>query len=76
MCMRKLASELAFVALEIEKYEAGEAKKRMSAGGGDRRSGMAQMPPPITDAGAAREKAAAAVGVSPRYVQDAKKIKR
>ena len=53
------ASELAFVALEIEKYEAGEAKKRMAAGGGDQKSGMALMPPPIEDAGKARDKAAA-----------------
>jgi N6-adenosine-specific RNA methylase IME4 len=62
------ASELAFVALEIEKYEAGEAKKRQAAKG----AVLALMPE--VEMGNARDKAAAAVGVSPRYVQDAKKI--
>lgn len=67
------ASELAFVALEIEKYEAGEAKKRQatSTGGGNPQL-VALMPEAET--GKARDKAAQAVGVSPRYVQDAKKI--
>jgi hypothetical protein len=68
------ASELAFVALEIEKYEAGEAKKRQAAAGGDKTALVAQIPEALEDAGRARDKAAAAVGVSPRYVQDAKKI--
>ena len=64
------ASELAFVALEIEKYEAGEAKKRQACG-----QGGVLLPALVPEAkGEAREKAAAAVGVSPRYVQDAKKI--
>lgn len=63
------ASELAFVALEIEKYEAMLAKGRMADGG----KGMAFVPP-LEEQGKARDKAAASVGVSPRYVQDAKKI--
>ena len=68
------ASQLAFVALEIEKYEAGEAKKQMAAGGGNKTAGMAFMPHPVDDTGTARDKAATEVGVSPRYVQDAKNI--
>lgn len=61
------ASELAFVALEIEKIEAERAKDRQ----GTRTDIVALMP---ESAGRAREAAAAAVGVSPRYVQDAKKL--
>jgi N6-adenosine-specific RNA methylase IME4 len=64
------ASQLAFVALEIEKYEAGLAKNRQRGG-----QGGVLLPALVPEAkGEAREKAAAAVGVSARYVQDAKKI--
>jgi ParB-like chromosome segregation protein Spo0J len=52
------SSQLAFVALEIERVEAELAKKRMVQGGGDKKSGVAQMPPPIKDQGKARDKAA------------------
>lgn len=62
------ASELAFVALEIEKVEAEIAKARQGA----RTDIVALMPECSGER--ARDKAAAAVGVSPRYVQDAKKI--
>jgi len=62
------ASQLAFVALEIEKYEAQLAKTRQAAKG----PVVALMPE--VEKGRARDKAAAAVGTSPRYVQDAKKI--
>ena len=68
------ASELAFVALEIEKCEAEQAKIRQALNLERNVSKVALMPPSAVDAGKAREKAAAAVGVSPRYVQDAKKI--
>lgn len=61
------ASELAFVALEIEKVEAERAKERQGA----RTDIVALMP---ESPARARDTAAAAVGVSPRYVQDAKKL--
>ena len=72
------ASQLAFVALEIERVEADLAKKRMSAGGGDKKSGPTQVSDPvqIQGRGEAREKAAAAVGVAASYVSDAKRIAR
>lgn len=70
------ASQLAFVALDIERVEAELAKERMRSGGGDKKSGTAQMPDPIIGQGEAREKAAKAVGASARYVSDAKKIER
>ena len=44
------------------------------AGGGDQKSGKELMPDPIEDPGQARDKAATAVGVNPRYVSDAKAI--
>ena len=53
-----LSALLGFVAVESEKYEAGEAKKRMSDGG----KGTAFVPP-LEDHGKARDKAAAAVGL-------------
>jgi hypothetical protein len=55
-------SQLAFVALEIEKVEPERAKARMSDGGGDKKSGREQIPHPIADAGKARDKAGARVG--------------
>jgi hypothetical protein len=67
------ASQKAFVALEIEKVEAGRAKERR---GGDRKSEEYQGGKNATliERGKAREKAAKAVGAGERYVQDAKKI--
>jgi hypothetical protein len=47
----------------------------MKAGGGDKKSGKAQMPDPIPNTGQARDEAAEMFGVAPRYVSDAKKIK-
>lgn len=63
------ASELAFVALEIEKVEAQRAQVRMLAG--VRPDPVEQIP---QGSGKARDAAAAAVGVNPRYVQDAKRL--
>ena len=56
------ASQLAFVALEIEKVEAARAKERMAAGGGDRKSGASQMTHPVAieDKGKAAKAAKAA----------------
>ena len=59
------ASQLAFVALEIEKYQAGLAKGRQ----GTRSDILAKMPEGF-DTGNARDKAAASVGVSRRYIVD------
>jgi N6-adenosine-specific RNA methylase IME4 len=64
------AGELAFVALEIEKYEAKQAKLRQGA-----RTDIKEFLPECFGQ-QARDKAASAVGVSPRYVQDAKKIEK
>lgn len=63
------ASERAFVALEIEKYEATQAKKRQAAKG----EVLALMPE--VEKGKARDQAAAKVGVSGRSVDDAEKAK-
>lgn len=48
----------------------------MAAGGGDRKSGVANLPDPIPDQARARDQAAAAVGVSGRIVQDAEHVKK
>jgi len=58
------------VALEIEKFEAGRAKERQGA-----RNDIVEKIPQ-GDEGKARDKAAAAVGVNPRYVSDAKCVER
>ena len=63
-------SQLAFVALAIERVEAELAKERMRLGGVHK--GM-QL---IADPGEAREKAAEAIGVNRQYVSDAKKIEK
>lgn len=68
------ASELACVGVEIEKYEAEQAKKRQALNLERNTSKVVLVPPSTEDAGKAREKAAAAVGVSPSYIQHAKKI--
>lgn len=67
------ATQKAFVALAIERIAAEDAKLRR---GGDRKSEEYQSGNKTTliDAGKARDKAASAVGASPRYVSDAKKI--
>lgn len=62
------ASQLAFVALGIEKAEAERAKQRMSDGG----KGVEKIP----HLGKARDKASEAVGANPHYVTDAKRIER
>lgn len=51
-----------------------EAKKRQLAGLKKGESPVVELIPQREDVGRARDKAAAAVGVSPRYVQDAKKL--
>lgn len=66
------ANQLAYVALDIEKYEAVLAKERQIGRPADSVVGFT--PPQAEDAGKAREKAAAAVGGSPSDEQHAKKI--
>jgi ParB-like chromosome segregation protein Spo0J len=67
------ASQRAFVALEIEKHEAERAKKRQTTStGGTKPQLMEKIPE--AEKGEARERAAKAVGASPHYVSDAKKI--
>ncbi len=66
------ASQLATVATESLPHYEAEAKKRMHAG--RPKEGVAIVPQVIEQA-KARDQAAAAVGVSPRYVSDAKRVK-
>lgn len=68
------ASQLATVATESLPHYEAEAKKRQRASGGDTRAVMARLPEPLSGI-VARDQAAAAVGVSPRYVSDAKRVK-
>jgi hypothetical protein len=53
-----------------------EARQRMSAGGGDKRAGKADLPYPLPGTGQAREKVAETVNVSPRSVQAAARVIR
>lgn len=50
-------SQRALVAAGFLEYEREQAKTRQSASGGDRKSGVESFPPPIDDAGKARDKA-------------------
>lgn len=61
-------AQKAEMALGIEEYEAAEAKKRQQMG-------KERIPDPI-EIGQARDKAATVVGVNPRYVSDAKRLKQ
>lgn len=64
------ATQLAFVALKIEKYESERAKERQGA-----RSDI-EVLIPQSEMGRAAEKAADAVGVSAKYVKDAKRLEQ
>lgn len=68
-------SQLAFVALEIERVEAGMAKERQATSTGGSNPQLKELIPEAEE-GQARDKAAALVGVNPRYVSDAKRIQR
>lgn len=68
-------SQRAVVAVAIKPMFEERAKARMSAGGGDKKSGKANSPDPIVDRGEAREQAAKAVNVGGRIVQDAEHVK-
>jgi len=69
------ASQRAVIGLAVEKYEAGRGKDRMIAGGKvTTKQGKEKIPYPVEEQGQARDFAAAAVGVNPRYIQEAKRI--
>lgn len=68
-------SQLAVLALEIEKYEAEQAKKRMLATQNNN-AAKERIPELISGRGQARDKAAERIGVNPRYVSDAKRIEQ
>lgn len=65
------ASQRAVIGLAVEKYEASRAKERMLA---TQNNAAAVEIIPQQVQGKARDFAAAAVGVNPRYIQDAKRI--
>ena len=67
-------SQRAEVARTLKPLYEDQAKARQSAVGGDRKSVMANLPQAIDGKGAARDQAAAAVGVSGRTVQDAEYV--
>jgi hypothetical protein len=74
-------SQKAMIAADMLPFLEAEAKERMKAGGGDKKSenardksGTEKIPDPIQ--GEAREAAAKLVGVNPRYVSDAKVLQR
>jgi hypothetical protein len=67
-------SQRAEVARMLKPMYEEQARERMAAGGGDRKSGVANLPDPIPDQARARDQAAAAVGVSGRTVQDAEYV--
>jgi predicted RNA methylase len=68
------ASQRACVGVEIEPMFAVEGMKRKAENGGDRKSQVVNLPPPI-DKAKARDQAAIVVGVSPSMVSLAKAIK-
>jgi hypothetical protein len=68
-------SQRAAVAAEALPLFEAEAKQRQRASGGDRKSDVAMLPPPILAPHAARDEASAQFGVSPRYIQDAKRLR-
>jgi len=72
-------SQKACVANNVEKYLAKEAKQRQRKHGGTAPGRKKTVParlPEVISNGEAREQAAAIVGVSPRYVSDAKAVEK
>lgn len=68
------SSQKALLSIELLPHLESEAKERMSAGGGDKKSGTQRIADPIVGAGEAREQAAKATGTNRQYVSDAKKL--
>lgn len=69
------AGQLATVGLESLPYLKEEAKKRMSMGGGDKKSGTQNLADPITNQGESREKAAEISGSNKEYIRQIEKIR-
>lgn len=67
-------SQRAMIAASALPMLEAEARQRMAAGGGDKKSGVEIIPPLIENAGKARDKAAELMDVNPRYVSDAKRL--
>jgi len=61
----------------MQLHIAAEAKERMRAGGGDKKSGVAKLPHPIPDQGKARDQAAELAGVSGNnlHLQDTSRMR-
>lgn len=68
------ASQKALVSSRAQKMFEAAAKERMRAGGGDQKSGRANLPHPIEGVGKARDHAAKLTGVSPRMVESASRV--
>jgi hypothetical protein len=67
-------SQRALIAAGFLTYEKEQARLRLSASGGDRKSGVETFPDPIADAGRARDKAGERMHVSGRTVDEAAKV--
>lgn len=66
--------QLAMAAAKLKGYFAEQARARMAAGGGDKRSGRKNSAHPVEDTGKARDKAAAQFGVSGAAVDQAERV--
>lgn len=66
--------QIAIAAAKLKDHYAEEARARMAAGGGDRKSGPVNLPDPIQNQGDAREAAGKAFGVSGKSVDQAETI--
>ena len=60
----------ALIAASFLEYERDQAKVRIAAGGGDKKSGVENLPQPIKDTGKSRDKAGARMGVSEHRRRD------
>lgn len=67
-------SQRSMVAARVKGIYEEAAKRRMAAGGGDKKTGSANLRDPIQNTGKASEKAAEALNVSPRSVEHASTV--
>lgn len=68
-------SQLAAISVKIMPKLREEAKDRMSLGGGDKKSGVSKLTPPIDNKGKSREHASKLMGVSTGYITEAEGLK-